>query len=461
MPVISLRPLLALSAFFIAQPVQAQRAAWQQSVDSLMTAELARTMTPGAQVAIAVNGQIVYSRAFGVADIETGRPVTPQTLFRVGSVTKMVAAAVLTELAVEGKLDLQAPISRYVTELNGRRVGAVTTHQLLTHTAGWLDNAIPYGRMGEGALGEVMREVSDTLFFTEPGRVISYSNPGYSMAGYVAERAGGARFGALADERVLRKFGMPHASFRPLEVMTRDFSQGHVGMPTNPGSIVRPFTENTAQWAAGFLMASAQDMARFSIALMDNGMLDGQRVISSEAVRLMTTGSAAIPGDSVAKYGYGLTIGRIFGARAWQHGGAINGFDASVTMFPDKRVAIVLLDNRSGNPVAGLNELVALEVAQLVVPPASERPAPRSPTVAERNALVGTYAQGRTRVEFALQGDTLVVRQGGVTLPAQMIGTDRVTFSPPGGTPTTMILVRDAQGRVVYLHRSLRALARQ
>lgn len=426
-----------------------------------MTAELARTLTPGAQVAIAVNGQVVYSRAFGVADIETGRPVTPLTLFRVGSVTKMVTAAVLTDLAVEGKLDLNAPISRYVTELAGRRVGTVTTHQLLTHTAGWLDNAMPYGRMGEGALGEVMREVSDTMFFTEPGRVISYSNPGYSMAGYVAERAGGARFGALADERVLRKFGMPHASFRPLEVMTRDFSQGHVGMPTNRGAIVRPFTENTAEWAAGFLMASAQDMARFTIALMDNGMLDGRRVMTAEAVRLMTTGSAAIPGDSTAKYAYGLSTGTAWGTRDLLHRGSINGFDANVTMFPEKRLSIVVLDNRSGNPIVGLNTLVAREVAKLVVPAPSDPPAPRAPTAAERNAIAGTYAQGRRRMDFALQGDTLFFRQGSVTLPVQMIGADRVSFTPPGGSPTTMILVRDAQGRVAYLHQGLRALARQ
>ena len=455
------RSFLLLGAFVVAQPLHAQRATWQQSVDSLMTAELARTMTPGAQVAIALDGQVVYSRAFGVADIETGRPVTPQTLFRVGSLTKMVTAAVLTDLAVEGKLDLQAPISRYVTELTGRRVGTVTTHQLLTHTAGWLDNAIPYGRMGEGALGEVMREVTDTLFFTEPGRVISYSNPGYSMAGYVAERAGGARFGALADERVLRKFGMPHASFRPLEVMTRDFSQGHVGMPTNPGSVVRPFTENTAQWAAGFLMASAQDVARFSIALMDNGMLDGQRVMTSEAVRLMTTGSPPIPGDSTAKYGYGLSVGTTFGTRTWQHGGAINGFDANVMMFPDKRVAVVILDNRSGNPVAGLTDLVAREVARLAVATPNAPPTPRTPTVEERDAIAGTYAQGRRRVEFAIDGDALVARQGPVTWPAEMIGTERVRFTPPGGSPTTMVLVRDAQGRVAYLHQGLRALVRQ
>lgn len=426
-----------------------------------MTAELARTKTPGAQVAIALDGKVVYSRAFGVADIETGRPVTPLTLFRVGSVTKMVSAALLMDLVAEGKLNLNAPISRYVTELEGRRVGTVTTHQLLTHTAGWMDNAVAYGRMGEGALGEVMREVGDTMFFTEPGRIISYSNPGYSMAGYVAERAAGARFGTLVDERVLRKFGMPHASFRPLDVVTRDFSQGHVGQPANVGAIVRPFTENTAQWAAGFLMASAQDMARFTIALMDGGMLDGQRVMAEQSVRLMTTGVAAIPGDSVARYAYGLSIGSSFGTRLWAHGGSINGFDANVTMFPDKRLSIVILDNRSGSPMTGLTPFVARELGKLAVTPPSDPVAPRMPSAAERAAIAGVFSQSRRRVDLMVHNDTLMFRQGAVTLPVQMIGTDRITFTPPGSGPTTMILVRDAQGRVAFLHQGLRAMARQ
>ena len=157
--------------------------AWAAALDSAVTAEMARTRNPGAQVAVVVDGRLAYTRGYGVADIETGRAVTDRTLFRVGSVTKMISAATVNQLVAAGKLDLQAPISTYVTELAGKRVGTVTTQQLLTHSAGWLDNAVAYGRMGEGALGEVMREVSDTLFFTTPGTVISYSNPGYSMAG--------------------------------------------------------------------------------------------------------------------------------------------------------------------------------------------------------------------------------------------------------------------------------------
>lgn len=452
----------ALLLLFLSARAAAQDAppAWADRLDSLVTSELARTLTPGAQVAVAMNGRVIFSRGYGVADIESGRAVRPQTLFRVGSATKMVTGAVLAQLAVEGKLDLRAPISRYVPELAGRRVGTVTTHQLLTHTAGWLDNASAYGRMGEGALGEVMRVQSDTLFFTDTSRVISYSNPGYSMAGYVAERAADRRFGDLAEEMVLRKMSMPYATFRPLVAITRDFSQGHIGQPGNAGTIVRPFTENTAQWAAGFLFASAQEMARFTIAVMDGGRLDAVQVLPPEAVRLMTTGDPRIPGDSVARYAFGLQLGARGSERVWQHGGAINGFDAQVLMFPDRKLSVVILDNRSGAPLQGIVDLVTREVAGIAPPPQPVFPAPRVATIVERRQLVGVYAQGLSRMEIAVEGDTLVMKRGHTVSGVRLIGEERIRVTSPTGS-MTVLLVRNASGRVEYLHLGLRALARQ
>ena len=423
-------------------------------------AELARTATPGAQIAVVVDGKIAHSRGYGVADIETGRPVTALTLFRVGSVTKMVTAAVLTQLAADGQLDLQAPIGTYVPEIAGKRIATVTAHQLLTHTAGWIDNAIPYGRLGEGALGEVFREVTDTLIFAPAGRVISYSNPGYSMAGYVAEMAGKARFGALADRIVLRGMEMPRATFRPLQALTLDFSQGHVGGPGNPGAVVRPFTENTAQWAAGFLLASAGEMAHFTIAMMDDGMLNGRRVLASDAVKRMTTGYAEIPGSPNAKYGYGLMISQRADGRVWQHGGSINGFDALVTMFPDKKLAVILIDNRSGAPLQGITDLVAREVAGMAPTPTPSLPDERVANAAERAQIVGAYVMGTTRVELLEQEGALVLKQG-MTAPVRLVGEDRLVVSPPGAAKLTLLLVRGADGRVEYLHQGLRAIARQ
>jgi CubicO group peptidase (beta-lactamase class C family) len=373
----------------------------------------------------------------------------------------MVTGAILAQLAAEGKLDLQAPISRYVTELEGRRVGAVTTHQLLTHTAGWIDNAIPYGRMGEGALGEVMREVTDTMFFTAPGRVISYSNPGYSMAGYVAERAAGRRYGDLADEIVLRRLGMPHATFRPLRALTYDFSQGHVGQPQNAGAVVRPFTENTAQWAAGFLMASAQDMARFSIAVMSRGMLEGVQLLDPRAVQMMTTGDPVIPGNTTSRYAYGLQVNDGDPELVWQHGGAINGFDASVAMLPNRGLAVVILDNRGGAPLNGIVDLVVQELTGESPRTPPERPAPRVASGAERAQIAGHYSQSRSEMTIAQEADTLVFRQGPSVGSVRLVGDDRIVVTPAQGAPVRLILVRGADGRVEYLHQGLRARARQ
>lgn len=441
---------------------QAPSDAWKARLDSTMLAQMAAGNTPGAQVAVVYRGELVYAKAYGLADIETGRALTNASLFRIGSVTKMMVGALAAELAEQGKLDLRAPISRYVSELADKRVGTVTMHQLLTHTSGWRDHVVPHGRMGEAALGEVMREVTDTLFMTEPGRVISYSNPGYSMAGYVIERAGGARFGTQMDRVILRPSGMPHATFRPLEAMTRDFSQGHVGPPNGPGQVVRPFTENTAQWAAGFLLASATDVARFAALLMDTGSVGGTRVISENAARAVTTGDPQIPGDSTARYGYGVLTALVDGHRVWQHGGSINGFDANVTMLPDERFALVVLDNRSGAPLTNITRIAAKALAGVTLPTPPAPPEERMPTSDERAQLVGRYVLNpMVTLEIAALGDTLAFRQGGASLGVRMLGDDRIRVMVPSALPPVVLeLVRDANGRVLYLHQGLRAIPR-
>lgn len=457
-----LRPLLLLAAsapLLGAQPPAAP--SWAPALDSITRAALTRTGTPGVQVAIVLDGRLVYERATGLADAESQRPATTRTLFRIGSVTKMLTAATLMELAASGKLDPQAPIGRYVPEVATRRVGTVTTHQLLTHTAGWIDNAVAYGRMGEGALGEVFREVGDTLFFTDPGQVISYSNPGFSMAGYVAERAGEARFATVAERLVLRPVGMTRSTFRPLEVMTTDFSQGHMGPLGGAATVVRPFTENTAQWAAGFLFSTAGELARFATALMQEGELDGKRVLAASTVQRLTTGYQPIPGDSVARYGYGLMIGRKDGQQIWEHGGAINGFDAMVTMWPERRAALIVIDNRSGGPLSEIDRFLREQVLRLPARPTPTPATPRLGTAEEQRALVGTYAMGATRVSIATGSDTLRFTQGPVTLPLLLLGADKIRVMPPMGDPIDLLLVRDRGGKVTYLHQGLRALARQ
>lgn len=422
---------------------------------------MARTGTPGASVAVVAGGRLVYFKGFGVANIETGERVTAETLFRVGSVTKMFTGALLAQLAEAGQVDLQAPISRYVPELTGKRVGTVTTHQLLTHQAGWLDNAVPYGRMGEAALGEVMREVTDTLFMTEPGRILSYSNPGYSMAGYVAEMVGGKRYGNLVEELVLRPAGMTRSTFRPLTAMTMSLAQGHVGPAGQPVRVVRPFTENTAQWAAGFLFSNAGELARFAMLVMERGMVEGRPVLARGAVDRMTTGHLPVPGSEAtrSRYGYGLMVGRRDTLTTWQHGGAINGFQAQVVMVPSQGFAVAVITNRGG---VALQEVVE-HAAMMVLGTGATRPpadTARDPSPAERAALVGRYVHGTIQVEILEREGRLFLRQGPGELPVRLRGPNRIEVTPPGAPPTVVITVPGADGRIAYLHQGLRAIPR-
>lgn len=432
------------------------------ALDSVVRASLERTGAPGASVAVVIDGTIAFARGYGVANLESGAPVTTETLFRVGSVTKMVTGALLAQLAESGRIDLAAPISRYVPELAGKRVGAVTTNQLLTHNAGWLDNAVAYGRMGEGALGEVMREVGDTLFLTEPGRVLSYSNPGYSMAGYVAEQAGGKRFATLAEEMVLRPAGMSLSTFRPLEAVTRSFAQGHEGPPGQPGRVVRPFTENTAQWAAGFLFSNATELARFAVMVMAGGMVEGQIVLAPGAVQRLTAGQVPMPGREAAgaRYAYGLVESRRDGQRLLDHGGAINGFHANVVMVPERRFAVVVLTNRGGNPLAPVTEHALRTLAGLA-PASSAAMTPRQPTAEERAALVGRYGHGPVQVTLSERDGGLILTQGPASLEVLIHGDRTIGFQPPGAPqPTRVVYVPGPDGRVAYLHQGGRALPR-
>jgi CubicO group peptidase (beta-lactamase class C family) len=456
--------MAAVGALLAASNAEGQVApTWAPVLDSVVNAALASSRAPGATVAVVSNGQLVYAKGYGLANVETQQPMTADMLLRVGSVTKMFTGATIASLIEDKQLNVLAPISTYIPTLAGKRVGEVTAHQLMTHSAGWLDNAVAYGRMGEGALGEVMREVSDTMFFTDAGRTFSYSNPSISMAGYVAEIAGKKRFATLVEERVMRPTGMSLSTFKPLEALTWPTAMGHlVAGPNNPPTIVRPMTENTAQWAAGFLFSSAPELARFTIALMTSGQPDVAWGIRPSVVKRMTTGAVPHPGGSgldSAMYGYGLVVGnaKLAGKteRVWTHGGSINGYNAQLTMVPGRQTSVIVLVNGPGSGISSI-ERKALELALGAPLELKPRSTPRDATAAERALLVGRYAMSRNVVELTERGDSLFITQGASTVPVKHGAAGELFIN---GTQPAFYRVES--GKVVYVYNGSRALARQ
>ncbi len=432
---------------------------WASEVDAQIAQAMARDAIPGVQLAIAENGKLIYSKTYGVADIETGRKVTGETLFHVGSVTKAFTGLLLAQLAAEGKVDLKAPISRYVPELDAS-VGGATTHQLLTHSAGWADATNFSGRSDDAALGESMLKASDTWIHTAPGRVFSYSNPGFSMAGYVAERAAGKPFVQLMDEYLLSKISLDHATFRPAIAMTREFSLGHVKDAQGRVVVQRPMSVNAADNPAGFLYMSAEDLVRFCSVLMQGGMLDGQRVVSEKATAIATSRNIAIPGTPDNRSGYGLQIDIVGGERVWRKSGGMQGFISHISMWPDRKLAVAIsVNNESAMPISH-TDVVAQVARQVAQAPAPVARVERIGTPEERREFVGRYrAPGGTIVEIFEADGALQFRGKRGPFPVFLVGDDRIVIKQPDRAMESVVL-RDAQGKVEFMHAQSRAVVK-
>ncbi|MBO0800461.1 MAG: beta-lactamase family protein, partial [Blastocatellia bacterium] len=137
-------------------------------LEKVALAEMAETNTPGAAVGIVSGDRLFFARGFGVSSVETGAPVTPDMLFRLGSTTKMFTAAALVTLAEEGKLELDEPIGKHAKGLSPKIAG-LTAHQLLSHTAGLKDDAQMYGRHDDEALADTAQSLKDDFLFAPPG----------------------------------------------------------------------------------------------------------------------------------------------------------------------------------------------------------------------------------------------------------------------------------------------------
>src|SRR5688572_2954593 len=377
------------------------------ALEQVVADELRTTATPGGAVAIVLGDRLVYSRGFGIANVETNEPVRPEMLFRLGSTTKMFTAAALVGLAEQGKLDLNAPVGSYVTGLNAK-VGRVTADQLLSHQSGFFDEAPMFGSHDETALEKEVRAWSDTRFFTEPGKIFSYSNPGYWFAGFLIEHASQRQYADQLDESIFRPLGMKSTTLRPLVAMTYPLAQGHEETPQGP-RVIRPAANNAASWPAGSIFSNVLDLSRFVIAFMNEGQIDGKPILSPAVIRRLSTPRAKIPGGNVS-YGYGLQISNERGFDIVSHGGSRAGYGSSIRIVPSKKFGVIAVANRTG---IGLNASVAkaMEIALPLEPLPKTTRSQAGPSSADLNAYVGRYSQGPRAIEVSLRDGKLFLKQ--------------------------------------------------
>ncbi len=414
------------------------------SIDKVVRQELQQTQAPGAAIAVVQGDRVVYTRGFGVANVETGEVMRPEMVFRLGSTTKMFTAAAVVLLAEQGKLNLQEPIGRHIPGLTPK-LAALTAHQLLSHTSGILDEAPMFGSHDDEAMRKEVASWTDTRFFTEPGQVYSYSNPGYWLAGLLAEQVGGQPFADQVADTIFAPLGMSRSTFRPTMAMTFPLAQGH-DVVNGQARIIRPAANNSASWPAGSIYSNVIDLSRWLSAFVNGGRLNGEQVLPASLFTTLSTPQVAIPG-SPNRYGYGVQVGTWRGLPMVEHNGSRSGYGSVIRMVPSRQFAVVVLANRTGVSLTRTAN-AAIEAALTPDPAPVATPGTPMPMTAEARArFVGTYSQGPRQMEIVAKGDVLVLRQGTRETPLEQVA----DLELMAGT-TRYVFVSNASGVVEYLH---------
>lgn len=459
----ALRPLrlILVLALLVSGPARAQPEADLQDLERVAAAELAETGCPGMALAVVRDGRVVLAKGFGVASIETGQPVTPDTLFHVGSVTKTLTAAAVVTLAEQGKLRLDEPVGRWVDGL-APGLAKLTLHQLLSHSAGLGDVTGGDGLHEESALADYVRSRTDREILVPPGKVFSYSNLGYALAGHVLEKVTGKPYADAMQEILFEPLGMTRTTLRPLAAMTRPLSVGHEPQEGGPPRVVRPMADDTRIWPAGYAFTSVNDLSRFVLALLDGGRLDGRQVLPPGVSPRMLAPVVDIPTNVFVRgrYGYGLFLQEGRGVPIAFHAGTLPGFSAELRMIPERRAAVIVLSNRDDNRM----EKTFTRALDLLLPgvaPAAAEPRREVPMTAdEMRRYVGTY-ENRWPMEIFVRDGRLVLRRFGTELPITKVGENRFFVQPEGAPqPQEFVIVPGADGRPEILQMFLWAFRR-
>jgi CubicO group peptidase (beta-lactamase class C family) len=389
-------------------------------------------------ILVARDGKVLVSKGYGMADVENDVPNTPETRFRLGSLTKQFTAASILLLQERGKLSVQDSICKYVAPCP-EAWQPVTIHHLLSHTGGVPDfTGFPdYARTKrepttvEATIG---RFRSLPLDF-KPGEDWKYSNSGYVLLGHVVEKVSGKSYESFLRENIFEPLKMTSTGYDHPDQIIKRRARGYAAGPDG-GVINASYLDMSIPFSAGGLYSTVGDLYLWDQALY------GEKILKKSSLDAMFTAVRS-------GYGYGYGVSKLFNRRLATHGGGIEGFSTTIHRFPDDHVTVIVLSNyedaRSGRIARDLAAVAFGEKYELPVEHIVVKVDPK---------IYDTYVG-----EYELQpGFVFTVTREGDHLMMQATGQGKAELFPTSETsffPTVVradiTFVKDATGRVTHL----------
>jgi CubicO group peptidase (beta-lactamase class C family) len=435
---------------------------------SLATARMKEHGIPGLALGIVHDGAVTV-RGLGVTNLEDPLPVTAHTVFPIASISKTFAATMVMRLVEQGKIDLRAPVRKYLPDFRVRDEAVsrdVTVWHLLTHTGGW-EGQVSGPDRGEETLKNFVASITDLMQVAPPEAAWSYNNAGFSIAGRVIEAVTGMSINRAVRELVFQPLGLEHAGTTAGDFITQRFAAGHSVREGAP-ALMRPFSPSVSVTAGGVGLCITDLLAYARFHMGDGTSAKGERILQRASLELMRTAQMQKQSTDDA-IGISWHLRSVGPVRTASHGGTLGGHILLLEIVPERDFVIAILTNaNTGWRVIQEVEREALKsylgatyapnqaIAHrgLVETLPTAEPLPVQPDLA---AYIGTYVRPSNSVVIRAENGKLLMQdrpnngRPGVEMPLAFFGPDRTVVTEGRDAGQSVEFVRDAAGRVNWV----------
>ena len=415
------RAVLACTGVVVSLAISIPRAATAQAPDSVaadariaaVTASLTRFVEheraqkgiPAISVALVSGNRVLWARGFGWADSLAGTAATANTVYRVGSVSKLFTDIAILRLVEQGRLNLDTPIQQYLPDFHPVNPfgGSITIRSLTAHRSG-LTRESPVGHYFDDTgvtLAQTVASLNSTTLLRKPLTYAAYSNAGIAVLGYVLERQEKQSFYPYLKQALLEPMGLTQSAFEPLPAIKARLARAY--MWTVDGRRTEAPTFQLGIGPAGSMYTTVLELSRFLSILFNGGATpEGTRILSRATLDTMWTPQFAAPG-ATSRFGIGFALGKLDGHRTVGHGGAIYGFATTLLALPDDSIGVVVTATLDG--VNTVTDRIGAQAMHLMLEQRAGRPIVDADTTAalapgQALSLIGRYANARTAIDL-------------------------------------------------------------
>lgn len=403
--------------------------------DKLLSAQFKPGET-GCAALVAINGQIVYKKAFGMANLELNVPMQPDMVFRIGSITKQFTAVAILQLVEQGKLSLQDDITKFIPDYPTQAY-KITVENLLTHTSGIKSytNVPEFMKYIKEDLKpeEVIEKFKNLPMEFAPGTKWNYNNSGFFLLGYIIEKASGMKYQDYIEQNLFKPAGMTNSLYGSDRKIIKN--RAYPYQPDGENTVNADYMSMLLPYSAGSLMSTVEDLYKWNRALLSNSLVKRESLDKAWTEFKLSDGKGT-------HYGYGWFFSQVQGSRSIEHGGGINGYLTNGIYLPKEDVFVAVFSNNTAkSPDAVTTKLAAIAIGK----PYTHTETPLPAGIIDQYPGVYEDESGSQRLIIKEGTELFSQRSGASKIKMKQFAQDKFFFDD---FFTILTFLRDASGNI-------------